>query len=66
MDFYHSWIYQKVINTEWFMWIIVCVVLGINIISPLIVWYFITGKKMVKKYIAHKKQNQQPETGNAT
>ncbi|AZN38355.1 hypothetical protein [Paenibacillus albus] len=63
MDFYHSWIYQNVFNTEWFMWIVVCLILGINIIAPLIVWYFITGKKLLKRYLQHKKQNGQQRQG---
>ncbi|WP_308637864.1 hypothetical protein [Paenibacillus silvisoli] len=60
MDFYHSWMYQKVINTEWFMWIIVYIVLGVNIMSPFIVWYFINGKKLIKQYFQHRKERQQP------
>lgn len=56
MDFYHSWIYQKVMNTEWFLWIIFYTLLAINVLFPLIVWYVMNGKKIIKKY-REKKQN---------
>jgi hypothetical protein len=49
MDFYHSWLYEQVINTTWFMWIVVYTVLGINLLSPLIVWYFINGKTFISR-----------------
>ncbi|WP_162354586.1 hypothetical protein [Paenibacillus lycopersici] len=69
MDIYHSWIYQHVFNTEWFMWIVVYVVLGLNILSPLLVWFFITGRKLLKRYLAHRKQQRQggsPSSGSPT
>ncbi|MDQ8734942.1 hypothetical protein [Paenibacillus sp. LHD-38] len=56
MDFYHSWIYQHVINTEWFMWSVVYLVLGINVLSPVLVWYAMNGKHIIKKYRELKKQ----------
>jgi hypothetical protein len=56
LDFYHSWLYRHLINTEWFMWVIVYVVLGINILLPLIVWYAMRGKEILRSYFKHKKQ----------
>lgn len=50
MDFYHSFIYLSILNTEWFMWIIVGSVLGINFIAPVIVWYLLNGKKWIRKF----------------
>ncbi|WP_336787244.1 hypothetical protein [Paenibacillus sp. MMO-177] len=41
MDFYHSWIYQKMLNTEWFLWLIFGSLLALNFLSPIIVWYVI-------------------------
>ncbi|EFM10607.1 conserved hypothetical protein [Paenibacillus curdlanolyticus YK9] len=48
MDLYHSWIYMKVINTSWFMWSLVSVVLGLNLLTPLIIWYIINRKRLTK------------------
>lgn len=53
---YHSWIYEKVLNTEWFMWILVYVMLGINVLAPLIAWYFTNGKKVIAKFRELRKQ----------
>lgn len=53
---YHSWIYEKVLNTEWFMWIIVYATLGISVFSPLIAWYFTNGKKVIAKFRELRKQ----------
>ncbi|MNF95266.1 hypothetical protein D3C84_780080 [compost metagenome] len=59
MDLYHSWLYQKVINTEWFMWIIVYVSLGINILAPIIVWVFLNFKHWIKKPEDRSNSNKQ-------
>lgn len=58
MDFYHSVIYQFVFNTEWFMWIVVYGVMGINFLAPVIVWYRLKGKQAIQKYIALKRQGK--------
>ncbi|MGG1514104.1 hypothetical protein ABE504_01745 [Paenibacillus oryzisoli] len=52
MDFYHSFIYLSVLNTEWFMWIIVSAVLGINFLAPVLVWYSLRGKQVIQKFMA--------------
>ncbi|MNR21431.1 hypothetical protein D3C85_1383340 [compost metagenome] len=58
MDFYHSVIYQSVLNTEWFMWIVVYSVMGINIFAPVIVWYRLKGKQAIQKYRALNRQGK--------
>ncbi|MBP1962647.1 hypothetical protein [Paenibacillus aceris] len=50
MDFYHSPIYLSILNTEWFMWIVVGSVLGINFLAPVIVWYHLKGKQFIQKF----------------
>lgn len=49
MDFYHFWLYQYVINTIWFLWIIVGVVIVLNFSGPVIIWLVMTGKGKSKK-----------------
>jgi hypothetical protein len=56
MDLYHSWVYERLLNTEWFMWTLVYFVIGINILSPLIVWYVVGGRKSIAKAIRMRKQ----------
>ncbi|WP_165452253.1 hypothetical protein [Paenibacillus thalictri] len=56
MDFYHSWLYQQVINTEWFMWSVVWLVLIVNLLLPGIVWYAMNGKRIIQNYRMLKKQ----------
>jgi len=58
MDFYHSWIYTHVLNTAWFMWTVVFSVLGINLLAPVIVWYFLIGRKLLEQVRARKKEPQ--------
>jgi hypothetical protein len=58
MDFYHSWMYTQVLNTEWFMWTIVCLLLGINVLSPMIVWFAMRGRHLLKNYLNFRKQQR--------
>jgi hypothetical protein len=46
MSFYHSWIYETILNTRWFMWTIVVTVLALNIISPILIWFVTSSKKL--------------------
>jgi hypothetical protein len=46
MNFYHSWIYETILNTRWFMWTIVVTVLALNIISPILIWSVTSSKKL--------------------
>ncbi|THF77548.1 hypothetical protein [Cohnella fermenti] len=63
MDLYHSWLYRHVINTEGFMWTVVCLLLGFNILLPVFIWYFTRGRKIIKSYLKHKKRLR-AESGN--
>jgi len=45
MDIYHSWIYQRVFNTPWFMWTVVYSVFALNVLSPAMAWYRIHKKQ---------------------
>ncbi|SFJ30495.1 hypothetical protein SAMN02799624_03973 [Paenibacillus sp. UNC496MF] len=56
MDFYHSWLYRAIINTHWFMWIVIYVTLGTNVLAPVIVWYFINGRQLLRRFWASKKR----------
>ncbi|MED4039170.1 hypothetical protein [Niallia taxi] len=63
MNFYHTWIYEYILNAKWFIWIIVYVVLGLNIIAPVIIWGLMNGTALIKwaktiKQKAKKKMKQ--------
>jgi len=58
MDFYHSVIYQSVFNTEWFMWIVVSVVLAVNVLVPVFIWYHFKGKSIIQKYRSLRQQGK--------
>jgi len=38
MDLYHNFLYTHILNTPWFAWIIVPIVLAFNLLSPAIHW----------------------------
>lgn len=59
VDFYHNWLYQYVLNTNWFIWVIIIFVMGGNIISPIILWSLMGGKKIPFS----KRGKQQDTTG---
>ncbi|WML53598.1 hypothetical protein RCG17_02650 [Neobacillus sp. PS3-12] len=46
MDFYHNWLYEYILNTNWFIWIIIILVMGGNIVSPILLWFLMSGKKI--------------------
>ena len=56
MDFYHSWIYVNIINTEWFVWGIVVFVVAANFLGPIILWFVISGRPL--PFISKKKDQQ--------
>lgn len=62
MDFYHSWIYINILNAKWFIWTIVVIVLGFNILAPILVWIVINGKKM--PFMKNKKKNKNGDKQN--
>ncbi len=53
MDFYHFWFYEYVLNTQWFLYGIVGLVLLVNLTSPIWIWYLLAGRfsfnKITKK-----------------
>ena len=61
MDFYHSWIYESILNAKWFIWSIVVIVLVSNFLGPLLVWFVVNSKAMPfkKKEKKEKSANQQ-------
>ncbi|MFS0775624.1 hypothetical protein ABC255_06430 [Neobacillus sp. 3P2-tot-E-2] len=44
MDFYHNWLYEYVLNTKWFLWIVVGAIFSINIVGPLFIWRITSSK----------------------
>ncbi|MFS0661761.1 hypothetical protein AB1L07_23315 [Niallia alba] len=66
MNFYHTWLYQHVLNTEWLLWIIVIFVLAFNILSPIIIWGLMNGKSILKwgeRKIKGQKKHTKKEDG---
>jgi hypothetical protein len=45
MDFYHNWIYQYIVNTQWFLWAVVGFFLAMNFIGPILIWRIFEGNK---------------------
>ena len=48
LNFYHTWVYKNVINADWLLWIIVILVLGFNVLSPVILWGLMNGRSIIK------------------
>jgi hypothetical protein len=44
VDFYHSWIYQHILNTSWFLWVIAGSTFGLNMIGPVLIWKITSSK----------------------
>lgn len=44
--YYHLWIYTNILNTTWFVWIIVIAVLGANLFAPILLWFIFRGKRV--------------------
>jgi len=65
LNFYHTWLYKHVLNTEWLLWIIVIFVLAFNILSPIIIWGLMNGKSILKwgkrKIKGQKKQTKKDD-----
>lgn len=62
MDFYHSWLYRYVLDTEWFMWTIVWFAVGVNLLAPVITWLFLVGRRpgKNKRRTQARAQNRMP------
>lgn len=54
LSFYHNWIYEYVLNTSWFLWVFVVLVLVVNFLGPVILWIIMSGKYPSNK---HKKKH---------
>lgn len=60
MDMYHTWLYQKLFNTQWFMWTIVYLVFALNVLSPFIVWFVMNRDVIMKRFKAKKHKSNKP------
>ncbi|MFZ3591735.1 hypothetical protein ACOI1C_21580 [Bacillus sp. DJP31] len=47
MNLYHTWIYEYILNASWFVWTVVIVVLGFNILSPIFIWSIMSGRPVL-------------------
>ncbi|QOR68292.1 hypothetical protein IM538_09410 [Cytobacillus suaedae] len=47
MNLYHTWVYEYILNASWFVWSIVIVVLGFNILSPIFIWSIMSGRPIL-------------------
>jgi hypothetical protein len=46
LNFYHTWIYEYFLNTGWFIWTIVVLVMGGNILAPIILWFLMSRREI--------------------
>lgn len=46
MDLYHSWIYQYVLNTKFFVWTIIISVFVFNLLGPILVWFVMNSRSI--------------------
>jgi hypothetical protein len=46
MNWYHSWIYEHILNTKWFMWSFVITVFALNFLGPILIWFVMNSKKI--------------------
>jgi hypothetical protein len=60
MDFYHWWIYESILNAQWFVWTIVILVFLLNIFGPILIWFRINSKPL--PFIHRKKKMNQNAT----
>jgi len=57
VNFYHTWIYQHILNAPWFVWTIVVIILGLNLLFPVLVWGIMSGVPIIKLRKKKKKGN---------
>jgi hypothetical protein len=55
VDLYQTWLYREVINSVWMLRTIVFLVLIGNLLSPIFIWYLMSGRNP----FAHKKPESQ-------
>ncbi|MFS0862475.1 hypothetical protein [Fredinandcohnia sp. 179-A 10B2 NHS] len=59
MDLYHSWLYIHVLNTTWFVWAVVIIVFGFNLIAPIIIWFVMNGRRINIPFMRKKEKARQ-------
>lgn len=62
MALYDTWFYQNILNTEWLIWIIIYIIFGFNILSPIFIFFILSEKKMkfnIKKWLKNIKNKSQ-------
>ena len=63
MNLFNTWIYQYFLNTEWFIWGIIVIVLGFTLLTPIFLWFSLTETKFKFNPIKYiKKLMDQEET----
>lgn len=62
---YETWLYENVINTIWFIRIILITVFTLNILSPIIIFFYLAEVKMKFNIsgLLKKWKNQKQTTG---
>ncbi|PWV98562.1 hypothetical protein DFQ01_11772 [Paenibacillus cellulosilyticus] len=60
MDLYHSWFYQKLLNTKGFMWFVVYLVFALNALAPVTVWLTMNWKVIKERYQMKKNKSDKP------
>jgi len=62
MDFYHSWIYRYVLDTEWLMWTVVWIVIAVNLLAPVIAWFFLVFNRSRKNKRRMQARTRNPQS----
>jgi hypothetical protein len=59
MEFYHTFLYEKILNAPWFVWSIVIIVFSLNVLGPVIIWFVMNSKPLplIKKLRKKKKED---------
>ncbi|MGG0718269.1 hypothetical protein ABE096_11855 [Robertmurraya massiliosenegalensis] len=56
MDLYHTFIYEKIFNAPWFILSFVFIVILLNFLGPVIVWFIMNSKPMpILRHLKKKK-----------
>jgi hypothetical protein len=56
MNFYHTWLYEYILNAKWFIWTIVVFVFAFNLIAPILVWFVMNSKPIPILKKLHKRE----------
>lgn len=49
MDLHDSWFYIHILNSTWFLWTLVVLVLGGNVLAPILIWLIMSSTPLIKK-----------------